>query len=221
VEVFLERCAGLEGHQASVARRVLTGASRTCRAAPGNHESAGKPKGAGTRRGNVLLKPALFAAASAAVRTKGSHDRDKHNRPRARRGPARATRATAHTLLTAALHRLGTGEAFRDLGESRLDQAARRRSTAKLAQRPSNLGCDVMLAPKAAQPSSLTIRELFPQQCPRRRATQTPARASSENTPCYAATAFQSSGQTQPETFEAQLDAKRKLFSAPVSLKTH
>jgi transposase len=58
--------------------------------APGNHESAGKPKGAAVRRGNVFLKSVLFAAASAAVRTKGSYYRDKYNRLRSRRGPVRA-----------------------------------------------------------------------------------------------------------------------------------
>ena len=118
--------------------------------APGNYESAGKPKGAGTRRGNVFLKSALCAAASAAVRTKGSYYRDKYNRLRARRGPVRAIMAVAHKLLIAAFHMLSTGEAFRDLGESYLDQVARKRSTAKLVQRLSNLGYDVMLVPKAA-----------------------------------------------------------------------
>jgi len=118
--------------------------------APGSYESAGKPKGAGTRRGNVFLKSALFAAASAAVRTKGSYYRDKYNRLRARRGPVRAIMAVAHKLLIAAFHMLSTGEAFRDLGESYLDQVARKRSTTKLVQRLSNLGYDVMLVPKAA-----------------------------------------------------------------------
>jgi transposase len=41
--------------------------------APGNHESAGRRKGAATRKGNVFLEATLFAAASAAVRTKGSY----------------------------------------------------------------------------------------------------------------------------------------------------
>ena len=108
--------------------------------APGNDGSAGKPKGAGTRRGNVVLKSAPFAAASAAVRTKGSYYRDQYNRLRARRGPVRAIVATAHKLLIAAFHMLGTGGAFRGLGESYLDQAARKRSTTKLVQRLSNLG---------------------------------------------------------------------------------
>ncbi len=118
--------------------------------APGNYESAGKPKGAAVRRGNVFLKSALFAAASAAVRTKGSYYRDKYNRLRARRGPVRALMAVAHKLLVAAFHLLATGEAFRDLGEDYLDQVARRRSTARLVQRLSNLGYDVILMPKAA-----------------------------------------------------------------------
>jgi transposase len=118
--------------------------------APGNYESAGKPKGAGTRRGNVFLKAALFAAASAAVKTKGSYYRDKYNRLRARRGPVRAIMAIAHKILVAAFHMLSTGETFRDLGEGYLDQAARKRSTARLVQRLNSLGYDVMLVPKAA-----------------------------------------------------------------------
>jgi transposase len=118
--------------------------------APGNYESAGKPKGAAVRRGNVFLKSALFAAASAAVKTKGSYYRDKYNRLRARRGPVRALLAIAHKLLLAAFHLLATGEAFHDLGESYLDQVARRRSTARLVQRLSHLGYDVTLVPKAA-----------------------------------------------------------------------
>ena len=118
--------------------------------APGNYESAGKPKGAAVRRGNVFLKAALFAAASAAVRTKGSYYRDKYHRLRARRGPVRALLAIAHKLLIAAFHLLATGEAFRDLGEGYLDQITRKRSTAKLVQRLNNLGYEVMLVPKAA-----------------------------------------------------------------------
>ena len=89
--------------------------------APGNYESAGRQKGAGMRRGNVFLKSALFAAASSAVRTKGSYYRDKYNRLRARRGPVRAIMAIAHKLLIATFHMLSTGEIFRELGEGFLD----------------------------------------------------------------------------------------------------
>ncbi len=58
--------------------------------------------------------------------------------------------AVAHKLLIAAFHMLATGEAFRDLGEGYLDQITRKRSTARLVQRLSNLGYDVMPVPKAA-----------------------------------------------------------------------
>jgi transposase len=118
--------------------------------APGNDESAGQPKGAATRKGNVFLKSALFAAASAAVKAKGSYSWDKYNRLRARRGPVRALMAIAHNMIIAMFHLLATGEAFRDLGETYLDQIARKRSTTKLVQRLSNLGYDVTLVPKAA-----------------------------------------------------------------------
>ncbi len=50
-----------------------------------------------------------------------------------------------------------TGEAFRDLGENYRDQVARKRPTTKLVQRLSNLGYDVMLVLKAAQPSDPSI----------------------------------------------------------------
>jgi len=45
---------------------------------------------------------------------------------------------------------LSTGEVFRDLSESYLDQVARKRSTTKLVQHLSNMGYGVMLVPKAA-----------------------------------------------------------------------
>src|ERR671939_153062 len=103
--------------------------------APGNHESAGRRKGAATREGNVLLKATLFAAASAAVKTKGSYYRDKYHRLRARRGPVRALVAVAHKLLIAAFHMLRTGGPFRELGEDFPDRVSRKRSTAKLVRR--------------------------------------------------------------------------------------
>jgi len=118
--------------------------------APGNHESAGRRKGAATRKGNVFLKATLFAAASAAVKTKGSYYRDKYHRLRARRGPVRALVAVAHKLLVAAFHMLRTGSPFRELGEDFLDRVSRKRSTTKLVRRLAALGYDVLLVPKAA-----------------------------------------------------------------------
>ncbi|MDQ2803531.1 MAG: hypothetical protein M3Y41_12955 [Pseudomonadota bacterium] len=87
--------------------------------------------------------------APAPALSSNSYYRDKYNRLRARRDPVRALMAIAHKLLLAAFHMLATGEPFRDLGENYLDQVARKRSTAKLVQRLSNLGYDVTLVPKA------------------------------------------------------------------------
>ena len=73
----------------------------------------------------------------------------KTTRPRcARTGRVDSDQTTKGFI--AAFHMLSTSEAFRDLGEGYLDQAARKRSTTKLVQRLSNLGYDVMLVPKAA-----------------------------------------------------------------------
>lgn len=77
---------GTEMDAFATARRLAAWAG----VAPGNYESAGKPKRSGTRKGNMFLKSALFAAAAAAVKTKGSYYRDKYNRLCARRGPMRA-----------------------------------------------------------------------------------------------------------------------------------
>ena len=119
---------------------------------PGNHESAGRQRKGTTRRGNVHLKTALVTAAIGASRRKGSYYKDKYHRLKARRGYLRAAVAIAHKILVAAYHMLASGAPFRDLGESYLDQQARRRTTANLVRRLNGLGYDVMLQPRAAGP---------------------------------------------------------------------
>jgi transposase len=89
--------------------------------APGNYESAGKPKGAATRKGNVFLKSALFAVASAAVRAKGSYYCDKYNRlraPRPRAGPDGHRSQAAHRRVPHADHRRGLPQTRRELPRS-------------------------------------------------------------------------------------------------------
>ena len=117
---------------------------------PGNHESAGRQRRGTTRRGNVHLKTALVTAAIGASRRKGSYYKDKYHRLKARRGYLRAAIAIAHKILVAAYHMLATGAPFRDLGETYLDQQARRRTTANLIRRLNTLGYDVMLQPRAS-----------------------------------------------------------------------
>jgi transposase len=115
---------------------------------PGNHESAGKKKRATTRKGNIHLKTTLVQACAA--RTKGSYDKDKYHRLKARRGSQRAAMAIAHKILVAVFHRLAKTIPFKELGEAFLDQQAAKRTTTNLVRRLNNLGYDVLLRPKVA-----------------------------------------------------------------------
>ena len=115
---------------------------------PGNHESAGKKKNAVSRKGNIHLK--TVQAAVCAARTKGSYDKDKYHRLKARRGAQRATMAIAHKILVAVFHMLAETIPFQELGEAFLDQQASKRTTTNLVRRLNNLGYDVLLRPKVA-----------------------------------------------------------------------
>ena len=114
---------------------------------PGNHESAGKRKAIGVRKGNVHLKTALVTAAVCASRQAGSYLRDKYCRVRARRGPLRAAVAVGHKILIAAYHILVTGGEYKDLGAGHLDKAHRNHTTKSLIRRLNRLGYQVMVMP--------------------------------------------------------------------------
>jgi transposase len=117
---------------------------------PGNHASAGTKKNAVSRKGNIHLKTTLVQAAVGAARTKGSDDKDKYHRLKARRGSQRAAMAIAHKILVAVFHRLAKTVPFKERGEAFLDQQARTRTTTNLVRRLNNLGYDVLLRPKVA-----------------------------------------------------------------------
>ena len=63
---------------------------------PDNHESAGKRKRRGTRKGNTYLKATLVTAAVSASQAKGTHPRDKVHRLKAGMGMNKAATAVAH-----------------------------------------------------------------------------------------------------------------------------
>ena len=83
---------------------------------PANHESAGKQKRRGTRKGNTYLKATLVTAAVSASQAKGTYLRDKFHRLKARMGTKKAAMAVAHKILVAVFHRLQRGAIFADLG---------------------------------------------------------------------------------------------------------
>jgi transposase len=116
---------------------------------PANHESAGKQKRRGTRKGNPHLKATLVTAAVCGARTKGSYLRDKFHRLRARMGAKKAAVAVAHKILVAAFHMLQRAVPFADLGADYLDRIDKHRTAKRLVRRLDALGYDVMLRSKA------------------------------------------------------------------------
>ena len=117
---------------------------------PANHESAGKQKRRGTRKGNPYLKATLVIAAVCGARTKGTYLRDKFHRLRARMGAKKAAVAIAHKILVAAFHILQRSVVFLDLGADYLDRVDKYRTAKRLVHRLDALGYAVMLRPKPA-----------------------------------------------------------------------
>jgi transposase len=114
---------------------------------PGSHESAGKRRSTGARKGNVHLRTMLVGAARPAARTKGSYFKDKYYRLKARRGSMR-TAVAAHKILVAAYHMLARRVDYRDLGEAYLDQIDQTRTAANLKRRVERLGYVVSISPQ-------------------------------------------------------------------------
>ncbi len=77
--------------------------------APASHQSAGKTRPAGTRRGSPWLRKTLVEAARAAARTKGSYYSAQYSRIARRRGPNKAAVAVAHSMLATTWHLLTIG----------------------------------------------------------------------------------------------------------------
>lgn len=116
--------------------------------APGNNETGGRRRPAGTRKGNIHLVTTMTQAAIGASRTKGSYYKDKYWRLRARCGPMPALVAIAHKLLIAAYEVLARRQPFIDLGDQYLTRRSQKDVTRKLVRRLESLGFDVALTPR-------------------------------------------------------------------------
>lgn len=119
---------------------------------PGNRQSAGRHKPAGTRQGSPWLRAALTEAAWAASRCKRGYLPAHYRRLAARRGRKRAAVAVGHTILVIAYHLLRDGTLYQDLGETYFDERDRQAVERRAVGRLEALGYTVTLAPKA-QPS--------------------------------------------------------------------
>jgi transposase len=101
--------------------------------APANHESAGKHRPAGTRKGGRWLRRTLIESAKSASRTKDSYFAAQYRQIARRRGPNKATVAVAHSLLTVLWHLMANPDQhYHDLGG---DYFHRRRDPQREADR--------------------------------------------------------------------------------------
>ncbi len=117
---------------------------------PGNHESAGKQRSGKTRKGPKWLGVHLTEAAKAAGRSKDTYLGAHYRRLRGRRGAAKATKATGHSILVAVYHILDRGVPYHDLGA---DWHLRRRpdvQARRLIHQLNMLGYSVTLDPNQA-----------------------------------------------------------------------
>jgi transposase len=112
---------------------------------PGNHESAGKRKNIGVRKGNPFLKSILVQAATAAVKTKGTYYQAKFLRLSKRRGYKRAIVAIAHRMLIAIYHMIKEDKPYRELGAAIFDQRSAELKTKSLVTQLEKLGYAVEL----------------------------------------------------------------------------
>ena len=117
---------------------------------PANHESAGKRKKRGTRKGDVYLKATLVTAAISASQARGTYLRAKFHRLKARLSAKKAAVAIAHKILVAVFHMLQRAATFAELGADYLDRLDKHRTAERLVRRLDALGYDVMLRPKTA-----------------------------------------------------------------------
>ena len=112
---------------------------------PGNHESAGKRKNVGVRKGNPFLKSTLVQAATAAVKTKGTYYQAKFFRLSKRRGYKRAIVAIAHAMLIAIYHMIKENKPYREVGAATFDQRSAEAKTKSLITHLQSLGYSVVL----------------------------------------------------------------------------
>ena len=119
--------------------------------APGNHESAGKPRTGRTRKGNQALRQGLIQAPHAAAHTQNTYLAAPYHRPAARRGTKRAIVAVAHSMLVIAYCLLSRHEPYRELGGDYFARLRPETTAKRLLRRLENLGYKITLQAPAQE----------------------------------------------------------------------
>lgn len=118
--------------------------------APASHESAGKRKPAGTRKGQRWLKRHLIEAARAAANTKNTYLAAQYRQIARRRGPNKAAVALANTMIVICWHLLTTGAVYQDLGPDYFKTIDPEAHARRLTRQLEALGYRVTLEENAA-----------------------------------------------------------------------
>jgi transposase len=112
---------------------------------PGNHESAGKRKKIGVRKGNPFLKSTLVQAATSAVKAKGTYYQAKFGQLCKRAGYERAIVAIAHSMLIAIYHMIRDKQPYRELGAETFAKRSAELRAKSLVKQLERLGYAVEL----------------------------------------------------------------------------
>jgi len=115
--------------------------------APAMHESAGKRRPAGSRKGNKWLASMLVEAASSVSRSKQTYLAAQYAQIASRRGRKRAALAVAHSMLVSAYYMLTRDEPYREVGNDWFDQRHADAHTRRLVAQLKRLGHTVVLDP--------------------------------------------------------------------------
>lgn len=122
--------------------------------APGQNESAGKRKKAGTRRGNRALRQALTLAAWAASHTKATFLGALYRRWVRRMPAQKAITALAHRLLIIVYQVMVTGLPYQELGPAYHDDRDRTHIVHQAVRRLERLGYRVTVEPTGPLPAT-------------------------------------------------------------------
>ncbi|MDQ3175483.1 MAG: IS110 family transposase [Acidobacteriota bacterium] len=117
---------------------------------PGNHESAGRKKNIGSRKGNPYLKCLAVQIATAAVKTNGTYYQAKYQRLAKRRGHKRAIVAIARMILVTIYHLLTRDTDYKERTAAALKRTDHNSQVRHLTRRFAQIGFDVALTPISA-----------------------------------------------------------------------
>lgn len=114
---------------------------------PGSHESAGKHRKVGVRKGNPHLKRRMIQIATSAVKTNGTYYQHKYQQLGKRRGHKRAIVAIARIILTTIFHMISRGTDYAEVDLPVPRPVNRVREANRIVMQLHNLGFTVSLSP--------------------------------------------------------------------------